>query len=79
MRDIDNEEVWIREKEPVILSQNYGCDLIGVQILIKKHQALMIELATHEPRIRKTCNESEDMIQREHYSTPDFKKRIVQL
>jgi hypothetical protein len=32
VRDIDDEEVWIREKEPVILSQNYGCDLIGVQI-----------------------------------------------
>ncbi len=24
VRDIDDEEVWIREKEPVILSQNYG-------------------------------------------------------
>jgi len=39
----------------------------------------MIELATHEPRIRKTCNEGEDMMLREHYSTPDIKKRIVQL
>ena len=79
LRDIEDEEAWVREKEPIILSQNYGRDLIGVQNLVKKHQALMIELATHEPRIRKTCNEGEDMIQREHYAANDIKKRIVQL
>ena len=39
----------------------------------------MIELATHEPRIRRTCNEGEDMIERDHYAANDIKKRIVQL
>ena len=79
VRDIEDEEAWVREKEPVILTQNYGRDLIGVQNLVKKHQALMIELATHEPRIRRTCNEGEDMIERDHYAANDIKKRIVQL
>ena len=79
VRDIEDEEAWVREKEPIILTQNYGRDLIGVQNLVKKHQALMIELATHEPRIRKTCNEGEDMIQREHYAANEIKKRTVQL
>ena len=37
-RDVEDEEAWIREKEPIINSTNRGRDLIGVQNLIKKHQ-----------------------------------------
>ena len=39
----------------------------------------MTELAGHEPRIRKTCNEAEDMIQRSHFAAADIKKRVVAL
>jgi len=31
-RDVENEEDWIREKEPIINSTNRGRDLICVQI-----------------------------------------------
>jgi spectrin alpha len=47
--------------------------------MCQKHQALMAELAGHEPRIRKTCNEAEDMIQRAHFASADVKKRVVAL
>ena len=81
LRDIEDEETWIREKEPAISSSasNRGRDLIGVKNLVQKHQALMTELSGHEPRIRKTCNEAEDMIQRGHYASADVKKRCVAL
>ena len=81
LRDIEDEETWIREKEPAIgaSSSNRGRDLIGVKNLCQKHQALMAELAGHEPRIRKTCNEAEDMIQRGHFASADVKKRVVAL
>lgn len=82
LRDIEDEETWIREKEPAIgtsSSSNRGCDLIGVKNLCQKHQALMAELAGHEPRIRRTCNEAEDMIQRAHFASADVKKRVVAL
>jgi len=39
----------------------------------------MAELAGHEPRIRKTCNEAEDMIQRGHFASADVKKKVVNL
>jgi len=42
-RDVEDEEDWIREKEPIAASTNRGRDLIGVQNLIKKHQALNTE------------------------------------
>lgn len=37
-RDVEDEEAWIREKEPIVSSTNRGRDLIGVQNLLKKHQ-----------------------------------------
>ena len=78
-RELEDEKPWIREQEPSAQSTNYGRDLIGVQNLVKKHQALMTELAGHEARIRRTLNSGEDMVQREHYATPDIKQRISQL
>lgn len=38
LRDVEDEEDWIREKEPIASSTNRGRDLIGVQNLMKKHQ-----------------------------------------
>ena len=58
LRYIEDEETWIREKEPAIGTNvsSRGRDLIGVKNLCQKHQAFMSDLQTHEPRIRKTCN-----------------------
>jgi len=50
-RDVEDEEAWIREKEPIIASTNRGRDLIGVQNLIKKHQAMQAEINNHEPKL----------------------------
>lgn len=52
-RDVEDEEAWIREKEPIVASNNRGRDLIGVQNLIKKHQAMQAEINNHEPSIGK--------------------------
>ncbi|KAK6046318.1 spectrin repeat-containing domain protein, partial [Cooperia oncophora] len=62
-RDIEDELAWIREKEQVAGSTNRGRDLIGVQNLIKKQQALIAEIANHESQIDAVCKAAEDMIQ----------------
>ena len=46
-RDVEDEEAWIREKEPVVASSNRGRDLIGVQNMIKKHQVSIILFIQH--------------------------------
>ncbi|CAF1062161.1 unnamed protein product, partial [Didymodactylos carnosus] len=79
LHDIEDEEAWIREKEPSIMSTNRGRDLIGVQNLCRKHQALASEIQNHEGRIRKVCNEGEDMINQGHFAAPEIKKHIVNL
>lgn len=42
LHDVEDEEAWIREKEPIASSTNTGRDLTGAQNLSKKHQALMV-------------------------------------
>ena len=41
---VDEEESWIREKEPLASSADYGRDVKGVIKLQQKHQALEAEI-----------------------------------
>lgn len=53
--------------------------MIGVQNLIKKHQALQAELNGHEPRIDEVCHEGESMIEDKHFASKDIQERIDDL
>ncbi|CAH8834837.1 unnamed protein product [Trichobilharzia szidati] len=78
-RDVEDEEDWIREKESVAGSTNVGRDLIGVQNLIKKHQAIYAEINGHSPRIEEVVQEGQDMIRANHYASGDIERRIADL
>ena len=78
-RDIEDEEAWIREKEPIAASTNRGRDLIGVQNLMKKHQAMIAEINNHEHRIRTVEQVGEDMIHTGHFASEDINRRLVWL
>ncbi|XP_023929927.1 spectrin alpha chain-like isoform X4 [Lingula anatina] len=79
IRDIEDEEDWIREKEPIAASTNRGRDLIGVQNLMKKHQALLAELGGHEPRIGCVCEQGQEMINENHFASDEIQQRIAGL
>ncbi|KHN88357.1 Spectrin alpha chain [Toxocara canis] len=78
-RDIDDELAWIREKEQIAASTNRGRDLIGVQNLIKKQQALIAEIANHEPQIDAVSEAAEAMVQQGHFLAPDIRDKLAQL
>ncbi|EMP38127.1 Spectrin alpha chain, brain [Chelonia mydas] len=78
-RDIEDEETWIREKEPIAASTNRGKDLIGVQNLLKKHQALQAEIAGHEPRIKAVTQKGNAMVEEGHFAAEDVKARLNEL
>ncbi|XP_074654192.1 spectrin alpha chain-like [Tubulanus polymorphus] len=78
-RDVEDEEDWIKEKEPVATSTNRGRDLIGVQNLIKKHSALQAELNGHDNRIEEVYDEGEKMILNGHYASDDIRRQIDDL
>uniref|UniRef100_A0A3Q1EVZ1 Spectrin alpha chain, non-erythrocytic 1 n=1 Tax=Acanthochromis polyacanthus TaxID=80966 RepID=A0A3Q1EVZ1_9TELE len=110
-RDVEDEETWIREKEPIAASTNRGktCteldvlalhfqifqtmtfyqkflfvfslgkDLIGVQNLLKKHQALQAEITGHEPRIKSVTQKGEAMVEEGHFAGEDVKAKLAEL
>ncbi|XP_073790665.1 spectrin alpha chain, non-erythrocytic 1 isoform X17 [Danio rerio] len=78
-RDVEDEETWIREKEPIASSTNRGKDLIGVQNLLKKHQALQAEISGHEPRIKAVTQKGEAMIDEGHFAGEDVKAKLQEL
>ncbi|XP_072287916.1 spectrin alpha chain, non-erythrocytic 1 isoform X3 [Pyxicephalus adspersus] len=78
-RDIEDEETWIREKEPIAASTNRGKDLIGVQNLLKKHQALQAEIAGHEPRIKAVTQKGNNMIAEGHFASDEVKVKLREL
>ena len=78
-RDIEDEESWIREKEPIAASMNRGKDLIGVQNLIKKHQAVIAEINNHEHRIRSVCQAGDEMINGGHFASDEIQRRLMLL
>ncbi|XP_063288681.1 spectrin alpha chain, non-erythrocytic 1 isoform X6 [Pelobates fuscus] len=78
-RDIEDEETWIREKEPIAASTNRGKDLIGVQNLLKKHQALQAEIAGHEPRIKAVTQKGNSMVSEGHFAAEEVKVKLKEL
>jgi len=56
-----------------------GRDLIGVQNLMKKHQALLAELSGHEPRIGTVCGQGEQMVKEGHFAGDDITSKIHEL
>ncbi|ESO09912.1 hypothetical protein HELRODRAFT_156368 [Helobdella robusta] len=78
-RDIEDEEDWIREKEPIAASTNRGRDLIGVQNLIKKHQALLAEISGHDSRITSVCSQGENMVKEGHFAADDIIRKVKEL
>jgi spectrin alpha len=78
-RDVEDEEAWIREKEPIISSSNRGKDLIGVSNLIKKHQAMQSEIHNHEPKCDAVSQTAQTMIDEGHFAADEIKARIGHL
>ncbi|XP_049884519.1 spectrin alpha chain isoform X2 [Pectinophora gossypiella] len=78
-RDLDDEAAWIREKEPIIASTNRGRDLIGVQNLMKKHQAVMGEMSQHEARVEAVRAAGAALRDAGHFAADDIAARLQQL
>lgn len=77
-RDLEDEAAWIREKEPIAASTNRGRDLIGVQNLIKKHQAVLAEINNHENRISGVIDSGDEML-KEQPGVDEIKLRLDSL
>ncbi len=79
IRDLDDEEAWIRDKKLLVRSEDYGRDLTGVQNLRKKHKRLEAELASHEPAVQQVQELANKLLNESNIGTSDIEKRCQQL
>ena len=50
-RDVDETISWIKEKEQLMASDDFGRDLARVQALLRKHEGLERDLAALEDKV----------------------------
>lgn len=63
-------EGWIKEKEHIFSSLDYGKDLTSVLVLQSKHSAFEDELGARRANLQQVLVEGEKMIQAKHFGSP---------
>ncbi|XP_028915128.1 spectrin beta chain, erythrocytic [Ornithorhynchus anatinus] len=74
--EMDEAESWIKEKEQIYSSLDYGKDLTSVLILQRKHKAFEDELRGLEAHLEQAIHEAEGMVVRKHFGHPQIEARI---
>ena len=73
---MDDEESWIREKEPLAAFTNSGRSLTATQNLQKKHNALQAEVAGRDKSIRAVEDTAASLVSAGHYAQADIEARL---
>ncbi|XP_062972893.1 spectrin beta chain, erythrocytic isoform X3 [Elgaria multicarinata webbii] len=74
--ELDEAESWIKEKEQIYSSLDYGKDLTSILILQRKHKAFEDELRGLGTRLQQTIKEGETLIAQKHFGAPKIHSRI---
>ncbi|XP_040589180.1 spectrin beta chain, non-erythrocytic 1 isoform X4 [Mesocricetus auratus] len=75
--EMAEEEGWIREKEKILSSDDYGKDLTSVMRLLSKHRAFEDEMSGRSGHFEQAIKEGEDMIAEEHFGSEKIRERII--
>lgn len=73
--EANESESWIREKRPILASQDYGKDEDSVQSQQKKLEALQRELVAFRPSVEKVSKLSENLLERGHFDSEKIKSK----
>ncbi|XP_072485705.1 spectrin beta chain, erythrocytic [Notamacropus eugenii] len=74
--EMDEAESWIKEKEQIYSSLDYGKDLTSVLILQRKHKAFEDELRGLDAHLKQMMKEAEEMVAQKHFGYPQIEARI---
>ncbi|XP_074548254.1 spectrin beta chain, erythrocytic isoform X2 [Halichoeres trimaculatus] len=69
-------ESWIREKEHIFSSMDYGKDLTSVLVLQSKHSAFEDELGARRANLDQVLAEGDKMIQAKHFGAPKVQQSM---
>ncbi|XP_066467623.1 spectrin beta chain, erythrocytic isoform X1 [Tiliqua scincoides] len=77
--ELDEAESWIKEKEQIYSSLDYGKDLTSILILQRKHKAFEDELRGLGTHLQQTIKEGETMIAQKHFGASRIRSRIEEV
>ncbi|MGH0132994.1 UNVERIFIED_CONTAM: hypothetical protein FKN15_059556 [Acipenser sinensis] len=77
--EMAEEEGWIREKEQILSSDDYGKDLTSVLRLLSKHKAFEDEMSGRYTHLQQTIREGEEMIADDHFGSDKIRERIMDI
>uniref|UniRef100_A0A8D0G7F9 Spectrin beta chain n=1 Tax=Sphenodon punctatus TaxID=8508 RepID=A0A8D0G7F9_SPHPU len=77
--ELDEAESWIKEKEQIYSSLDYGKDLTSILILQRKHKAFEDELRGLAAHLQQTIKEGESMIAQKHFEAPKIHARTKEV
>ncbi|XP_012885962.1 PREDICTED: spectrin alpha chain, erythrocytic 1 [Dipodomys ordii] len=75
-RDTEDEEAWIQETEPSAASTYLGKDLVAAKNLLNRHEVILADISSHEPRIQAITERGNKMIEEEHFAAEDIASRV---
>lgn len=70
-RDVDETISWIKEKEQLMASDDFGRDLASVQALLRKHEGLERDLAALEDKVGFESSRFYNYVTKGRQSSPD--------
>uniref|UniRef100_A0A803TJS1 Spectrin beta chain n=1 Tax=Anolis carolinensis TaxID=28377 RepID=A0A803TJS1_ANOCA len=77
--EMAEEEGWIREKEQILSSDDYGKDLTSIVRLLSKHKAFEDEMSGRSSHFQQAIKEGEDMIAEDHFGSEKIRERITDI
>ncbi|KAM6171011.1 spectrin beta chain, erythrocytic [Erethizon dorsatum] len=77
--EMDEAESWIKEKEQIYSSLDYGKDLTSVLILQRKHKAFEDELRGLDAHLEQIFQEAEGMVARKQFGHLQIEARVKEV
>ncbi|XP_003499365.1 spectrin beta chain, erythrocytic [Cricetulus griseus] len=77
--EMDEAESWIKEKEQIYSSLDYGKDLTSVLILQRKHKAFEDELRGLDAHLKQIFQEAEGMVAQKQFGHPQIENRVKEV
>ncbi|XP_052041583.1 spectrin beta chain, erythrocytic [Apodemus sylvaticus] len=77
--EMDEAESWIKEKEQIYSSLDYGKDLTSVLILQRKHKAFEDELRGLDAHLKQIFQEAEGMVAQKQFGHPQIESRVKEV
>uniref|UniRef100_A0A7N8XFA4 Spectrin beta chain n=1 Tax=Mastacembelus armatus TaxID=205130 RepID=A0A7N8XFA4_9TELE len=66
--EMAEEEGWIREKEQILSSEDYGKDLTGALRLLSQHKAFEDEMTGRAAHLQQTIKQGEELVANNHFA-----------